>query len=51
MVERDLCFGVEDSVHHLIKGDMLGLGDNVLRDLSTKAKCMAKLSLRNAATL
>lgn len=51
MVEGDLDFGIEDTVHHLIKGDILSLEGGVPHDLLAKSKCIVRLSLSKADTL
>ncbi len=51
MVEGNLDFGVEGTVHHLVKGDLLSLDGGVPHDLLAKSECIVRLTLSKADTL
>lgn len=51
MVDGNLDFGVEGTVHNLVKGDILSLDGGVPHDLLAKSKCIVRLSLSKADTL
>lgn len=51
MVEGNLDFGIEDTVHQLVKGDILSLDGGVPHDLLAKSKCIVRLTLSKADTL
>ena len=51
MVEGDLDFGVEDTVHRLVKGDILSLDGGVPHDLLAKSNCIVRLTLSKGDTL
>jgi len=51
IVEGNLDFGVEGTVHNLVKGDILSLDGGVPHDLLAKSKCIVRLTLSKADTL
>jgi len=51
LVEGNLDFGVEGTVHNLVKGDILSLDGGVPHDLLAKSKCIVRLTLSKADTL
>ncbi len=51
MVEGNLDFGIEGTVHNLVKGDILSLEGGVPHDLLAKSRCIVRLSLSKADTL
>ena len=51
MVEGNLDFGIENTVHNLVKGDILSLEGGVQHDLLAKSKCIVRLTLSKADTL
>jgi len=51
LVEGTLDFGVEGTVHNLVKGDILCLDGGVPHDLLAQSKCIVRLTLSKADTL
>jgi len=51
MFKGNLDFGVEGTVHHLVKGDILSLDGGVPHDLLAKSECIVRLTLSKADTL
>ena len=51
LVEGTLDFGIEDTIHNLVKGDILSLDGGVPHDLLAKSKCIVRLTLSKADTL
>lgn len=51
MVEGNLDFGIEDTVHNLVKGNILSLDGGVPHGLLAKSKCIVRLTLSEADTL
>ncbi len=51
MVDGNLDFGVEGTVHHLVKGDILSLDGDVPHDLQSKSNCIVRLTLSKSDTI
>lgn len=51
LVEGTLDFGVEGTIHNLVKGDILCLDGGVPHDLLAKSKCIVRLTLSKSDTL
>jgi len=45
LVDGVLDFGVNDTVHHLVKGDLVALDGGVPHDLLAKEDCIVRLTL------
>jgi len=51
MVEGELDFGVNDKIHHLVKGDLVALQGSVPHDLTAKTDCIVRLTLSKQDTV
>lgn len=51
LVEGELDFGVNDTVHALVKGDLLALDGGVPHDLAAKTDCIVRLTLSKQDTI
>ena len=45
MIKGELDFGVKDTVHNLVKGDIIALNGGVTHDLKAKTDCIVRLTL------
>jgi quercetin dioxygenase-like cupin family protein len=51
MFDGELDFGVDNTVHHLVKGDILNLNGGVSHDLLSKSNCIVRLTLSKSDTV
>lgn len=51
MVKGQLDFGVEDTVHNLVEGDIVSLKGSVPHDLTAKTDCIVRLTLSFSDTV
>ena len=51
LVEGELDFGVNDTVHALVKGDLLALEGGIPHDLTAKSDCIVRLTLSKLDTI
>ncbi|RTZ99845.1 MAG: cupin [Deltaproteobacteria bacterium] len=51
MVDGELDFGVEDTVHSLVKGDILSLDGDVPHDLAAKSDAIVRLTLSKSDSI
>ena len=49
--EGDLDFGVEGTIHHLKRGDILALDSSIPHDLHAKTNCIVRLTLAKSDTV
>ncbi len=48
MVKGELDFGVDDTIHNLVEGDIVALAGSVPHDLTAKTDCIVRLTLSMA---
>ena len=49
--EGDLDFGIEGTIHHLNRGDMLALDGSIPHDLHANTNCIVRLTLAKSDTV
>ncbi len=51
LIEGELDFGVNNKIHHLVKGDVLALKGSVPHNLTAKTDCIVRLTLSKQDTI